>query len=451
MEQKSLLLSGILLLSSFGALHAADTITVTPAAGADISAAIAEAKNGHESVGDITINLAEKASYTLTASIETGAGLVINGNGATIDASALEAPFILMSATPVVEAVNDYYRVATVAIKDVTVNNVKNSIFYDNNTKYCVVDFSISDAVFSLATTAVENETLVSFKGGGAKDFTVKNSTIYGNGEVAKFFIRYNSNARLDRYGFDKNTEFQCMTYLNNTFYNLLKADGQWGNYNGIQGQKFSKFDVQNNIWFDCGKDIVRRMSGGRFNGSNPMIFNLNTYFNDGENLASSEANYDKGRILETNPSFKDAAAGDFTIGAYTQQAQFKTGAPKWLVEFAPEDISAVKATLLAEITKALELAGTDPSEAAELLRASAAAAQSVYDTAYFEFEINKAIETLKAAEEAYERSGIGNVAVDGAESPVEYYNLQGVRVAEPANGIFIRRQGSEVTKVLVK
>jgi hypothetical protein len=32
---------------------------------------------------------------------------------------------------------------------------------------------------------------------------------------------------------------------------------------------------------------------------------------------------------------------------------------------------------------------------------------------------------------------------------PVEYFNLQGVRVDNPVNGIFIRRQGSHVTKVI--
>lgn len=35
--------------------------------------------------------------------------------------------------------------------------------------------------------------------------------------------------------------------------------------------------------------------------------------------------------------------------------------------------------------------------------------------------------------------------------SEVEYFNLQGIRVQNPENGIFIRRQGSKVSKVLVK
>ncbi|MDO4320641.1 MAG: choice-of-anchor J domain-containing protein [Bacteroidales bacterium] len=45
---------------------------------------------------------------------------------------------------------------------------------------------------------------------------------------------------------------------------------------------------------------------------------------------------------------------------------------------------------------------------------------------------------------------GIADVNVD-ENAPVEFYNLQGVRVAEPENGIYIRRQGNSVSKVYVK
>lgn len=36
-------------------------------------------------------------------------------------------------------------------------------------------------------------------------------------------------------------------------------------------------------------------------------------------------------------------------------------------------------------------------------------------------------------------------------DAPVEYYNLQGVRVQNPSNGLFIRKQGTDVKKVIVK
>lgn len=52
--------------------------------------------------------------------------------------------------------------------------------------------------------------------------------------------------------------------------------------------------------------------------------------------------------------------------------------------------------------------------------------------------------------EEGY-TSGVEGVAAEVEAAPVEYYNLQGVRVAEPSNGLFIRRQGQKVEKVIVK
>lgn len=43
--------------------------------------------------------------------------------------------------------------------------------------------------------------------------------------------------------------------------------------------------------------------------------------------------------------------------------------------------------------------------------------------------------------------SGIENVAVD-TEATTEYFDMQGRRVANPANGIYIKRQGEKVVKV---
>lgn len=47
--------------------------------------------------------------------------------------------------------------------------------------------------------------------------------------------------------------------------------------------------------------------------------------------------------------------------------------------------------------------------------------------------------------------SGIKNVTATDENAPVEYYNLQGIRVNNPEGGVYIRRQGSTATKVLVK
>lgn len=46
--------------------------------------------------------------------------------------------------------------------------------------------------------------------------------------------------------------------------------------------------------------------------------------------------------------------------------------------------------------------------------------------------------------------TGIESVVAD-ADAEVEYYNLQGVRVINPENGLYIRRQGNTTTKVYIK
>ena len=46
--------------------------------------------------------------------------------------------------------------------------------------------------------------------------------------------------------------------------------------------------------------------------------------------------------------------------------------------------------------------------------------------------------------------TGIDDIEADN-NAPVEYFNLQGVRVSNPENCLFIRRQGNKFTKVILK
>ena len=48
--------------------------------------------------------------------------------------------------------------------------------------------------------------------------------------------------------------------------------------------------------------------------------------------------------------------------------------------------------------------------------------------------------------------AGVDAVVVDKAEDgPVEYYNLQGIRVSNPQSGIYIRRQGTKASKIAIR
>ncbi|MCM1475726.1 MAG: hypothetical protein NC036_05700 [Muribaculaceae bacterium] len=46
--------------------------------------------------------------------------------------------------------------------------------------------------------------------------------------------------------------------------------------------------------------------------------------------------------------------------------------------------------------------------------------------------------------------SSVAVEVIEDVNAPVEFYNLQGIRVVNPENGLYIRRQGNKVTKVIL-
>lgn len=72
--------------------------------------------------------------------------------------------------------------------------------------------------------------------------------------------------------------------------------------------------------------------------------------------------------------------------------------------------------------------------------------------TAFSETKVIKGFPILKSFE-AYgeELSGIFDAAVEEADAPAVYYNLQGVQVNNPENGIYIVRRGNKVTKEVIR
>ncbi len=59
-------------------------------------------------------------------------------------------------------------------------------------------------------------------------------------------------------------------------------------------------------------------------------------------------------------------------------------------------------------------------------------------------------VATMKAEDIPGLDSAIEDVISDN-DAPVEYYNLQGIRVDNPRGGIYVRRQGNTVSKVVVR
>ena len=55
---------------------------------------------------------------------------------------------------------------------------------------------------------------------------------------------------------------------------------------------------------------------------------------------------------------------------------------------------------------------------------------------------------TILLPENITEPSALGTITAD-ENAPVEYFNLQGIRIDNPESGLYIRRQGNTVTKVI--
>lgn len=50
-----------------------------------------------------------------------------------------------------------------------------------------------------------------------------------------------------------------------------------------------------------------------------------------------------------------------------------------------------------------------------------------------------------------FENAGVGSVEIDDIDADPVYYNLQGVQVENPANGLYIVKRGSKVTKEIIR
>ena len=289
----------------------------------------AEAPATIEATEAVEISGTEEAPIGIAnANFNVAKGITIEN--AIIDASAVDGALVTMAETPVIEKnAKEAYIIDAITLKNVAIAGVTGSIYWDHKVKYGVSAFTIDNCVIALNTNTknINNESVIACEAGGFKDFTIKNSTVYNTSEKgAKYFLRYNNNGRLDNLGYDKSTETQTWTYNNNTFYKTIdNSDGQWGN--GPNGQSYMSYDVQNNIWVDTSKDIIRRLCNGRYN-TELLVFANNTYWRDG--AALNESSYDKsGTALATDPAFEDAANADFTpTGA--DQVSKKTGDPRW-------------------------------------------------------------------------------------------------------------------------
>lgn len=280
-----------------------------------------------------------RAKLTLTgnASFLINTGFVLRT--IDIDCSQSTEALIAGSKTPIesskgASGTGDFYMIglltkaSPVTIQNCNITGVNGYLYFDNSVKYCIKDFTIDNCQvhFTSSTDNINGGAYFYFKSGYINDLVVQNSTFWNTGaSKAKYFTQYANNQRGTRSGLGNTT----VTYTNNTFYNLV-GDNQWANYSGLSGQPTTYITVKNNIWVNCSisGQIARRINGGNNNGIN-RSYSYNTYYRDGEDTSASEATYDNGVILTSDPGFADPENGDFTISG-SEQIEKGTGDPRW-------------------------------------------------------------------------------------------------------------------------
>ncbi len=299
--------------------------------GSEIGSYINQHLATYPEVTDFTLE--GNGNYTVTESIVFSDGFTIAGVAnapATIDVSALSAPFIKMNDTPVIEPVESGQYVITkpTKIENIKVTGLTKNFFADGGKGYAFVNFTINNVVAQYDT---QSGVVLNFAASMAINFNITNSTFYSNEPGTGNFIALSGKRPWLITGFEEETG--KLIVANNTFFNVAKSK-QFLNTNTLKGQKYL-YEVNSNIFVDVSN---KKIYGNMTNNANQLTTDgKNTYLWDGEFF--SEPNYNGDEGLQSDPGFKNAAAGDFTVAANSLQAKFRTGDPRWLVPYATDAI----------------------------------------------------------------------------------------------------------------
>ncbi len=312
------------------------TIAATDITDGDITAAVSAAEGAlayNETVGNITITLDKTVAYKVTAPIVACGNITINGNGAEIDASALDGNFTQMAA---VENPTEW-TAADVTIKGITVKGLKKALFFSACKNYVAENFIIDDCVVEQAADAT---TIDYTKGSTAKNITVTNSTFYAPTATTKSFYSSQGGQKTTEYNAEA---IQTFKFEKNTMYNLAKGKNFFSHRQS--NQKWMTYDVKNNIFVDCGKSgqVIKGMNGGS-SGTNPVWDIDGNVFNfGGADTGASESTGDDAEPVKNSVAgrvlFKDAAKGDFggtfVLAPETTSIPESMGDPRWTLTSA--------------------------------------------------------------------------------------------------------------------
>ena len=319
--------------------ESSNDIVLNLESGKDITAALAAALATTPAPESITINLAAGGEYTVSGTLETAAPLTITGdeeNIATIDASSLTDPMMVISTTPYessLDATNNFYNIGDLSFSNFKVKGLANQFIYGNKVRAYIPNFSIYNCIIEIAGG---NKTTFDFSGGGVVGkLQVTNSTIYANPQHTGQL--YSSQSGQKAIEVDENL-VQTISLQSSTFYNISYSKNVMTHRQS--NQKWLKYDVSSCLIVDCGKDgqFIKGLNGGQ-GGSNPIwLIEANSFQRtvDGvlTDISAKEETGDDdepviGNIEGVVVFTGDYTNGDFTLGICPQDI-VAIGDPRW-------------------------------------------------------------------------------------------------------------------------
>ena len=314
-------------------------ITVAPESGDIAEAVAAEAKkvtDGGNVVGNIKIDLAKGGAYTISASIVAPASLTINGNGATIDASALTAAMVTTPTGDLAEWMEGNF-----TISGVKITGLQKGVYASAGKNYLYNDFKIENSVIELLGTGGFEFDFR--KGGVAKNFTIDKSTIYApNATGNSLYTSQSAQKATEAPG----VEVQTFAITNSTLYNLAKSKNFFTHRQ--PNQKWLAYTLTNSLFVNCGKSgqVVKGVNQGQ-SGANPTWSISGNAFNfeDGEggfkDTSGEESTGDEAEPVQNSvagvmaftsletPDF----GGVFTLGEGATAPE-SLGDPRWTINY---------------------------------------------------------------------------------------------------------------------
>lgn len=329
-----------------------EAIVLNPATGADLYTELTTAMAENANPASITINLAENGAYTISGSLSASKPIAINGNDATIDASALAVPFIQMAELPTFN-LNEKgaYLVDAITIKEVKITGLKYQLIYGNKQKYLIGKLTVDDSVIAIDGT--NKKTILDFNGGGnASEILINNSTLWANPSNAQnggLFSSQSGHGSIQDLGSEK----QLFAITNSTIYNI--AYGKTTNSQRRNNTAGMEFKVENSVIANSGKSgqFVVGLNGGSANAAQTYTINNNIFNFDAADVSAAEQTKVQEKIADKElnsvagvMAFTNAAEGDFG-GTFQLAPDFTVptvaiGDPRWQIMYKESPIKTL-------------------------------------------------------------------------------------------------------------